>query len=511
MKKIYACLLMMCFAVPVFAQVYFQKTYGIGEGRGMQVTSDHGFIIVGYAEGITTGINLVKTDSMGVVQWACFYNWSSSSLYGFSVRQTNDGGYIITGTVITPSDGDVILLKTTSNGTQQWKKLIEMGGGIEYGFSVEQTRDSGFVVTGYAGADVILFKTDKDGTLQWSKKIGLTQSQQGKNVKQTSDDGFIITGFTTFGAGNHDVYLVKTDAGGNLQWTKTIGGINDDYGSAVLQTADHGYVVAGTTWSYGAGQSDVYLVKTDSAGSLQWTKTFGGNLNEEGFDVQQTSDRGLVISGTTNTFGLGSYDAYLLKTDSTGALQWSRTFGGQNDEVAYAAAQTADNGFVAVGYISSSSSMSPSAIYLAKTSANGNGECNTTSPVSSVGFGGAEGSGGADFSFGSTGALSMITDFAPPGSTICFGMGMEPAIEEIDVVVFPNPFSSEATLHTEQVMHNAKLAVFNSSGQQVVETINISGNKVMLRRESLASGIYFFQLMESDKIIGTGKLLVTDN
>jgi len=239
---------------------------------------------------------------------------------GFSVQQTSDGGYIIVGWTTSYGAGgaDVYLIKVDANGNMQWSRTFG-GRDADWGYSVQQTSDGGYIIVGETtsyGAglvDVYLIKVDAKGNMQWNKTFGGAGYDWGYSVQQTSDGGYIIVGATSYGAGGDDVYLIKVDANGNMQWSKTFGGAIDDWGYSVQQTSDGGYIIVGTTTSYGAGGGDVYLIKVDANGNMQWSKTFGGAGDDRGFSVQQTSDGGYIIVGTTTSYGAGWWDVYLIK------------------------------------------------------------------------------------------------------------------------------------------------------------------------------------------------------
>jgi hypothetical protein len=332
------------------------KTFGGSNddwGISVQQTSDGGFILVGYTASFGAGgpdVWLIKTDADGNKLWDRTFGGRGSD-YGYSVQQTSDGGFIIVGATAYLGAGDVWLIKTDANGNKQWDRTFG-GGNLDEGISVQQTRDGGFILVGYTtsfgagGFDVWLIKTDADGNKLWEKTFGGSGRDWGSSVQQTSDGGFILVGYTTsFGAGEGDVWLIKTDANGNKQWDRTFGGSDWDEGRSVQQTSDGGFIIVGWTWSFGAG--DVWLIKTDANGNKQWDRTFGGSDWDWGFSVQQTSDGGFIIVGATRSFG--ARDVWLIKTDANGNKQWDRTFGGSDWDWGFSVQQTSDGGFIIVG------------------------------------------------------------------------------------------------------------------------------------------------------------------
>jgi len=201
------------------------------------------------------------------------------------------------------------------------------GTGNDYGYSIQQTSDGGYVITGEtysfgAGSyDVFVIKLDSSGNLSWAKTIGGTDDDYGYSIQQTSDGGYVITGATySFGAGGYDVFVIKLNSSGNLSWAKTIGGTGNDSGYSIQQTSDGGYVITGETYSFGAGSYDVFVIKLDSSGNLSWAKTIGGTDDDYGYSIQQTSDGGYVITGIASSFGAGGYDVFVIKLDSSGNI-----------------------------------------------------------------------------------------------------------------------------------------------------------------------------------------------
>lgn len=267
----------------------------------------------------------------------------------------------------------------------EWDKTFG-GPNNDTGFSVQQTQDGGYVILGNTrsyGAgeeDIWLIKTDPEGNETWNKTLGGIDSDWGYSMQKTSDGGYIITGSTdSYGAGLSDVWLIKTDFEGNEVWNKTFGGIDNDSGRLVQQTPDGGYIIFGNTRSYGAGDEDIWLIKTDAEGNESWNKTFGDTDNNGVKSVKQTSDGGYIIAGETGPsefFGNPDdfmNEIWLIKTDSSGNLEWDKTFHSSNDNVCGSVQQTDDGGYIIVGETRSFMGMK-SRLWLIKTDSYGNRE-----------------------------------------------------------------------------------------------------------------------------------------
>jgi hypothetical protein len=371
---------LLCFS-PARSQITFEKWIGGGDedlGEFVRQTTDGGYIITGYTVSYASGdafVYLIKTDAFGDTLWTRIYGDSLEN-YGRSVQQTTDSGYIIVGSKqSTASNFDVWLIKTDSLGDTLWTKTF----GNAYdddGYSVQQTTDGGYIIVAwtslYAAGDFWLIKTDASGNITWTKNYGGSDSEYTQYGQQTSDGGYVIAGYTySYGAGNQDFYLVKTNASGDTSWTKTYGGAGSDLCYCVQQTTDSGYILTGYTNSYGAGADDVWLVKTNASGDTIWTKTFGGSSSDHGKSVQQTDDGGYVITGMTYSYGVGEDDVWIIKTDSNGDTLWTKTYGGASFDWSSSVQQTTDGGYIVSG-ATYSYGAGGADVYLIKTDSLGN-------------------------------------------------------------------------------------------------------------------------------------------
>ena len=213
------------------------------------------------------------------------------------------------------------MIKTDDSGDTLWTKTF--GGDYEDEcLSIQQTSDGGYIMAASTSSfsagtdsDVWLIKTDESGDTLWTKTFDGGDNDFGTSVQQTTDEGFIVIGETTpIGGGYLEIWMIKTDESGDTIWTKTFGGSDYVYGKSVQQTTDGGYIITGSTSTFGSVTADVWLIKSNASGDTLWTKTFGGSDNDEGQSLQQTTDGGFIITGWTSSFGAGSKDVWLIKT-----------------------------------------------------------------------------------------------------------------------------------------------------------------------------------------------------
>ena len=267
----------------------------------------------------------------------------------------------------------------------QWQQCYG-GSNNEQCQSIRQTFDGGYVLAGWAystdgevtgnhgGGDFWVVKISVAGALEWEKCYGGSGYDDAYDVRQTADSGFIVVGTTASNdgdvSGNHggydDIWVIKTSSSGILQWQRCLGGSDREWGNAVAQTADGGYIVAGGTVSVDGdvtgnhGSEDVWLVKLSASGGILWEKTYGGSTWEEAVSVQQTMDGGIVFGGSTNSVdgdvvGLhgadtNTTDIWVVKLTDLGAIQWQHPLGGALWEGDGYTIQTMDSGYLAVGF-----------------------------------------------------------------------------------------------------------------------------------------------------------------
>lgn len=345
-------------------------------------------------------------------EWTQTYGGGSED-YGYCVIQTSDGGYAIAGETNAFGSWDSYLVKTYPNGTMEWDQAYGRLDAWEGAHSIVQTNDGGYALAGYYqhqfipptlnNYDFYLVRTNSSGHEKWHRGYGsawpedeiahcvieISQGMMryamvgedeydiwflrvedlggepgpvkhygGAGVDNAYSliqikDGYLIAGYTTsYGAGNQDFWLIRTDTTGEPLWNRTYGGADNEIAYSVVQANDGGFAMAGYTGPSG-GPYDFLLVKTDYYGNPEWNQTFGGTGSETARSVVQTSDGGYALAGSTNFFG--SWDFWLVKTDVNGNMQWNKTMGGEDQEVAYSMVHTDDGGYAVAGYIWSES------------------------------------------------------------------------------------------------------------------------------------------------------------
>ncbi len=405
-----------------FAQVapaiQWQNTIGGSDEDwlySIQQTTDGGYILGGFSESNISGDKtencignddywIVKTDTAGNIQWQNTIGGSNHDYMQF-IQQTADGGYILGGTSGSNISGDKTensiggwdywIVKIDAVGNIQWQNTIG-GSNYDWLYSIQQTADGGFIFGGESNSNISgdktennigsfdywIVKTDPLGNIQWQNTIGGNFSDKLNSIRQTADGGYILGGpssssisgdkteNTIGGTGAKDYWIVKTDSTGNILWQNTIGGNDEDWLYSIQQTTDGGYILGGSSISNISGDKtennwdttlitvDYWIVKTDSSGNIQWQNTIGGGLDDWLTSIQQTADGGYILGGFSNSNisgdktenSMGGDDYWIVKTDTAGNIQWQSTIGGSNHDSFWSIQQTADGGYILSGH-----------------------------------------------------------------------------------------------------------------------------------------------------------------
>lgn len=271
---------------------------------------------------------VLKLNSSGSYIWAKTFGGDEYD-EAHSVKQTPDGGYIIAGdTASYGAKGlDFIVLKLDVSGNQLWSKTFKHEPGDcneNIPYSIQNTSDGGYIVTGdtQTGCEssfLGVLKLDKAGNQTWMKTFG--EGYDGaREIQQTSDGGYVVAGFThcdDFDCGS-ELFVLKLDSQGNHLWSKSFGGHNNDLANSVRQTLDGGYIVAGETYSFGEGDKDFWIMKFDAIGNQKWDRTFGGAYMDGAESILQTTDGGYIVAGYTMSYGAGDADSWILRLSDSG-------------------------------------------------------------------------------------------------------------------------------------------------------------------------------------------------
>jgi len=287
-------------------------------------------------------------ETESTITFVKYFDYSNQT-YGKYVQQTTDGGYVIAGS----KDGDFLLIKTDYKGDDEWYKIFGIQGTGDYANCVQQTQDGGYIIvgstesSGSGNRDVWLIKTDIQGSEEWNKTFGGSDDDGGYSVQQTTDGGYIISGETrSFGSGNSDAWVIKTNSQGQEVWNKTYGNAGYDYSYSGEQTTDGGYIICYFNTNFPDYTN--YLLKIDSEGNEVWNKTIGSvATNNILYSVQQTNDGSYIMTGFHTSASTSERNVWLVKTNSQGDVDWSQmgVVGTGKDTK-----QTQDGGFITTGY-----------------------------------------------------------------------------------------------------------------------------------------------------------------
>ncbi len=387
MKQLSACIclftLLSVIATPLLAQHTFERTFG-GErydsGNDVLETADHGFLLIGTTRSIssdTTDAWVIRTDARGDTLWTRSYggeSWDS----GISVVQGTDEGFLLGIASRSFSESyDVYLVKIDDQGNTVWTNTYG-GAEADYLHSMDATADGGYVMLahttsfGAGSLDFYLIRIDQDGDTLWTKTYGGTDYDWCASVKQTADGGYILVGETrSFGDSEGDVYVVKTDADGDLLWEKSYGDAGHDRAQHVLATPDNGYLVIGNMTVQDSEDEYGFALKIDANGDPLWTTVLGDERLSELYGATLTAnDTYVTIGGIAESDG-DDYDVYLTELDSNGDVITERLYGGEEHDFGLSVRKTSDNGYIIAGLTESFAPGKDNQVYLIKTDADG--------------------------------------------------------------------------------------------------------------------------------------------
>ena len=348
--------------VPAKTMLTWQRTFG-GSGNDeatcIRETADGGYVAAGRTSSTGKGKNdvwVIRMDQNGKELWNKTYGGAGSDAADF-IEQTSDGGYILTGQTDSfgKGKGDAWVMRLDQGGNMLWNKTFG-GASTDEGMAVHQVEDGGYILAGYTFSegkgmsDAWVVRLDRDGKEIWDKTFGGPSYDGATSVQATPDGGYVLVGSTfSFGKGMSDALVIRLDKGGKELWRKTFGADGNDRAMAVLRTTEGGFIFAGQTQAAAGQNEDLWVVKLDSEGNEAWSKTFGGKSEDRATDIQAVGNEGWIVAGYTKSIGKGEGDAWLLRLDPEGNKLWDKTFGGRSRDNAAFCQPTGDGGYILAG------------------------------------------------------------------------------------------------------------------------------------------------------------------
>jgi hypothetical protein len=504
------------------AQYLYGTSVDWYDGNSMIHTSDGGYAIAGSSLNnslLKYVMFIIKLDANYNIQWSKYISGPAGSV-GYSVIQTSDGGYAISGATALTSGGNnnVYVAKLSSTGVLQWTNIIHSANSAndnDEGYGIVQTLDGGYAIcaldeTG-PNDNMYVIRLGSGGGLRWTREMTGTYYTYGSSILLTKTGDILACGSTqNYGKGGSNMYLVKFDTLGTLISTRTIGGRLDEMADDIAHTRDGGYVLCGSSTSFGNDSlnGDVYVVKLDSTMKIQWTRTIGGKNYDDGASVAQTTDGGYAVAGITNSLSDTNHgDAYIVKLDSAGTVSWTTSAGGPYLDEGNSLVATSDGGCAFVG-LTLPTQFGSEYAYLVKVSPTGT-LCSPNASGGSISSGGAIDSGGTATVVTLTTSSSGTTGNGPTRSTICSVLGIDnlEAVEN-DMEIYPNPVSDKITIKFNTAVTTDKIRITDITGRELMEE-NLNGltsDIYEVNVSSLSSGMYFIT-MESNKTIQTSKFI----
>ncbi len=452
---------------------------------------------------------------------------------GYTICNTGDKGYLLAGGTRTgtESSSDIYIVRLNKNNQVLWEKVYG-DTFFDVARSVVRVHD-GFVLTGdkwmdeNERLDVCQMKIDNTGSLLWECHFGTSARENGFKVKLCHDGGFLIMGysrgFSLWGAG--DLFFIKTDEGGNELWQKNYGASHDDYGMDMIECEDGSIVITGTKSgfyndvqdNYRVHDADIFMIKTDENGNELWQKTLGGTGHDFGCSITGAND-GFFILGSTQSFGNGSFDMFLIKTDRDGNEEWHKTFGGDDYEYGVSIVKNNEGDLYLFGTTKSFGQLGSADYYLVKTDTQGNELWNLTIGGDSTDIGNSiiagEDNGcmviGQSKSFGNGKFDVLIVKVSKDGliEDLASSTGNLP---DSNFMIYPNPVSVSGRINFKSDVQRPELIMelFTVQGQSV-KSYTLRQPDYNYSVETLPAGTYVYRIHspDSSEILFSGKLIV---